>query len=117
VNVGTTLAPTWLALEDIRIIPDQIYAKIITDALANDFHREPYRRPMEIRSRIETEGLQHIPTTANHQLVSYHPPLPSIHSNNSVEPLYADKDEPRHVADTFRSLVLSNDPLWWSYTL
>lgn len=76
VNIGTNLAPTWFAPEDLRIVPDQIYAKIIPDAVANDFHRDACRRPNEIRSRIEQEGLVHIPITPHpHNLVSHQYPI------------------------------------------
>ena len=57
VNVGTAGRPTWFAPEHLRILPDQIYAKIIPDFVANDFHRNACREPREIRSRIEQEGL------------------------------------------------------------
>ncbi|KAH6883189.1 Piwi domain-containing protein [Alternaria rosae] len=88
VNIGTNLAPTWFAPEDLRIVPDQIYAKIIPDAVANDFHRDACRRPNEIRSRIEQEGLVHIPITPQpHNLlrcasISVNPTMlqiPSVH--------------------------------------
>jgi eukaryotic translation initiation factor 2C len=69
VNVGTAGRPTWFAPEHLRILPDQIYAKIIPDFVANDFHRNACREPREIRSRIEQEGLRHIPITATGQLV------------------------------------------------
>jgi hypothetical protein len=69
VNVSTAGRPTWFAPEHLRILPDQIYAKIIPDFVANDFHRNACREPREIRSRIEQEGLRHIPITATGQLV------------------------------------------------
>lgn len=69
-NVGTALAPVWFAPEDPQIIPDQIYAKIIPDAVADNFHRGACRSPMGIRSRIEQEGLRQIPIeVANSKLV------------------------------------------------
>ncbi|KAL1798359.1 hypothetical protein ACET3X_002396 [Alternaria dauci] len=70
VNVGTTLKPTWFAPEHLRIVPDQIYAKIIPDGVANNFHREACQRPAEIRSRIEQEGLRHIPIDAETHILN-----------------------------------------------
>jgi eukaryotic translation initiation factor 2C len=69
VNVGSSLQPSWFAPEDLRILPDQIYAKMIPDQFANHFHRQSCRRPMEIRARIEDEGIRHIPRNAQSQLV------------------------------------------------
>ena len=73
VNVGTNLAPTWFAPEDLRIVPDQIYAKIIPDAVATDFHNDACRPPAVIRSRVEREALSRIPITQVEGLVSYRP--------------------------------------------
>ncbi|CAN9434596.1 unnamed protein product [Alternaria alternata] len=89
VNVGTAGRPTWFAPEHLRILPDQIYAKIIPDFVANDFHRNACREPREIRSRIEQEGLRHIPITATGQLENCHPisldprmlQIPFVHLN------------------------------------
>ncbi|KAI4615118.1 hypothetical protein J4E83_006842 [Alternaria metachromatica] len=69
VNVGTNLAPTWFAPEDLRIVPDQIYAKIIPDAVATDFHNDACRPPAVIRSRVEREALSRIPITQVEGLV------------------------------------------------
>jgi eukaryotic translation initiation factor 2C len=70
VNVGTPQQETWFAPEDLCLLPDQIYARTIPDAFANSFHLESCRPPMEIRARIEGEGLRHIPRIGQNQLVS-----------------------------------------------
>jgi hypothetical protein len=70
VDVGTPMQQVWFAPEDISILPDQIYARTIPDDFANYFHSQSCRQPMENRSRIDSEGLRHMPRNAQNKLVS-----------------------------------------------
>ncbi|KAG9194153.1 hypothetical protein G6011_04188 [Alternaria panax] len=128
VNVGTTLKPTWFAPEDLRIVPDQIYAKIIPDLVATDFHRGACRPPAEIRSRIEQEGLRHIPVNAANntllgcpqikvtpimlQIPSVRLPYPSILYGNSATTVAAGETG-RWNLQNFTFLQRNADNLSW----
>jgi hypothetical protein len=50
----------------LRILPDQIYAKVIPDTVADVFHKESVKLPKDYRSNI-AEGLQHMPLVPSGQ--------------------------------------------------
>ncbi|KAJ4983759.1 hypothetical protein SVAN01_10737 [Stagonosporopsis vannaccii] len=43
-NKTYLIKPTWMVPEDLAILPDQIYAKVISDAVAAGFHNQSCRR-------------------------------------------------------------------------
>lgn len=47
----------WFAPEHLDIIPDQIWGKIIPDAIAAAFHGHACVPPDQTRARIEMEGV------------------------------------------------------------
>ncbi|KAF2643954.1 Piwi-domain-containing protein [Massarina eburnea CBS 473.64] len=57
INLGTVHKPAWYAPEDLRILPQQIWSKIIPDRVANAFHNISCQRPGINRAKIELEGL------------------------------------------------------------
>lgn len=58
VNLGTAKAPSWFAAEHLTIIPNQIWARVIPDAVAQDFHNFSCQKPAVSRALIEQEGLK-----------------------------------------------------------
>lgn len=56
--------PSWFAPEYLSILPNQIWARIIPDAVAVDFHRLACVSPGATRARIEKEGLAQLERNA-----------------------------------------------------
>ncbi|KAI4672821.1 uncharacterized protein J4E78_001324 [Alternaria triticimaculans] len=57
VDLSSTGEPSWFAPEHLVIPVDQIWARIIPDAVANQFHKLACLSPRQNRARIEYEGL------------------------------------------------------------
>ena len=61
IDLGTGPEPSWFAPEHLRILPDQIYARVIPEAVAQTFHSMSCKIPQSTRACIELEGLAAIP--------------------------------------------------------
>jgi eukaryotic translation initiation factor 2C len=111
VNVGTPTQQVWFAPENLSVIPDQIYARTIPDGFANYFHSQSCRQPMEIRARIEGEGLRHMPRNAQNKLVGVHlqPSLSYSPLSGSLPPNHA---QPSYARNTEHSSAVSTSPVF-----
>ncbi|KAH7380393.1 hypothetical protein DE146DRAFT_295085 [Phaeosphaeria sp. MPI-PUGE-AT-0046c] len=64
VDLGTGSEHAWFAPEHLRILPNQIYTRVIPDSVAKIFHEMSCKKPQSTRSCIEKEGLVHFPLVA-----------------------------------------------------
>jgi hypothetical protein len=93
VDLSVAGEPSWFAPEDLDIIPGQIWARMVPDAIANDFHSLACLGPRENRARIEREGLT--------QLTRNVSALPTgTNSHNQLAPLVS--------MDIFRVVLYTN---------
>jgi hypothetical protein len=124
VDLGTGDEPSWFAPEDLQIVPYQIWARVIPDAVANDFHRIACKTPGDTRSCTELESLAELPrnltglsantnTHANAQLA----PLVGrsisceVNANHRSDPMSGCQAQSYHVADPCGAATIRYGPV------
>lgn len=92
VDLSPSGEPSWYAPEQLLLLPNQIWGKIIPDAVAKSFHGTACLNPRSNRARIEHEGLAQISrtltgktTTVNQRTITA--PLVS-HDHDAVVEVY-----------------------------